>query len=122
MHTRKINPILLERARQMRHESAPAESILWSALRDPQLEGFKFRRQFAIDRYLVDFYCPAAKIAVELDGDLHSERIAYDVRRSNRLTELGLTVIRSENSDVFDNTESVLESILEHCLRMCPSS
>jgi very-short-patch-repair endonuclease len=106
----------------MRHESAPAESILWAALRDRQLEGFKFRRQFAIDRYVVDFYCAAANLAVELDGDSHSARIDYDLQRTERLTDLGLTVIRFENSDVFDNTESVLESILENCLKNCASS
>jgi very-short-patch-repair endonuclease len=106
----------------MRHESAPAESILWSALRNRQLQGFKFRRQFPVDHYVVDFCCPQANLANELDGDSHSERIDYDLKRTERLSELGLTVIRFLNTDVFDNTENVLESILEQCLKSGPPS
>jgi very-short-patch-repair endonuclease len=101
----------------MRKESAPAEAILWAVLRNRQLEGFKFRRQFSVLRYVVDFCCLEAKLVVELDGDSHSERIGYDLNRTDELRRAGLEVLRFENPDVFDHTDLVLEKILEHCLR-----
>jgi very-short-patch-repair endonuclease len=116
MRPRRVNPLLLERARAMRHESAPAEEILWAAIRNRQLEGFKFRRQFAILQYVVDFYCAEAKLVVELDGDSHSEQIGYDAKRTEELGKTGLEVLRFENPDVFDHTELVLEKILDYCL------
>ncbi|MGD1276613.1 MAG: DUF559 domain-containing protein [Tepidisphaeraceae bacterium] len=84
-------------------------------------EAFKFRRQQAMNGYIVDFYCAAAKLAVELDGDSHSDRAAYDRLRTQKLNQCGLKLIRFENSDVFDHLDSVLESILECCLEKNPS-
>jgi very-short-patch-repair endonuclease len=117
----KIDPILLKRAREMRKEGAPAEIILWTFLRDRQLQGYKFRRQFSADSYILDFYCPAAKLAIELDGDSHSKRIDYDAARTKRLNELGMEIVRYDNTDIFENLDSVLNSILDHCIERCPS-
>ncbi len=117
MRPSRVDPILLKRARQMRKECAPAEEILWSALRNRQLQGFKFRRQFAILHYVVDFYCPEANLAVELDGDSHSQRIGYDLKRTEDLRKTGLEVLGFENPDVFDHLDSVLDAILQSCLK-----
>jgi very-short-patch-repair endonuclease len=111
----KVKPDLLQRAKQLRDDSAPAEQILWARLRDRQLQGIKFRRQVPIDRFIVDFYCAAATLIIELDGDSHSEREAYDAQRTLALQQIGFTVIRFENSDVFDHLDSVLDSVLKHC-------
>jgi very-short-patch-repair endonuclease len=116
MRPHRVKPLLLQRAKELRANAAPAEETLWNMLRSRQLEGFKFRRQFPLDRFVVDFYCPAAKLAIELDGDSHSDRVSCDAQRTRRLEELGFVVIRFENPDVFDHLDVVLESILEHCI------
>jgi very-short-patch-repair endonuclease len=75
-------PILLQAARELRHPQTPAEQKLWSRLRNRQLNGFKFRRQHPIDRFIIDFYCDEAKLCIEVDGDSHAEQIEYDQART----------------------------------------
>ena len=111
----KIDPRLLAYARSMRHEPAPAEQKLWRCLRNRQLNGFKFRRQVAFGTYIADFYCAECGLIVELDGDSHSEREAYDERRTADLETQGLAVVRFVNTDAFDHLDSVLEAILTEC-------
>ena len=111
----KVDPRLLDFARAMRHEPAPAEQKLWRCLRARQLSGFKFRRQVAFGHYVADFYCAECGLIVELDGDSHSEREAYDANRTAELEQQGLDVIRFVNTDVFDHLDSVLEAILNAC-------
>jgi very-short-patch-repair endonuclease len=115
MRQHRVHPELLQRAKQLRSDSAPAEQILWARLRDRQVDGIKFRRQIPINRFIVDFYCAAARLIIELDGDSHSDREAYDAQRTVALQQLGFTVIRFDNSDVFDHLDTLLNSILEHC-------
>jgi very-short-patch-repair endonuclease len=111
----KVDPKLLDFARVMRHEPAPAEQKLWRCLRDRQLNGFKFRRQVAVGTYIADFYCAACRLVVELDGDSHSDRKQYDEKRTAELEHEGLAVLRFVNTDVFDHLDSVLEAILREC-------
>jgi very-short-patch-repair endonuclease len=115
MRSNCINPVLLQRAKDLRRDSAPAEFILWNMLRDRQLNGFKFKRQVPIEPFIADFYCAAAKLVVELDGDSHSERVVYDEQRTRILADAGLMVIRFENTNIFEHLDSVLESILTLC-------
>jgi very-short-patch-repair endonuclease len=112
--------VLLERARAMRHEAAPAEQKLWQCLRNRQLCGYKFRRQQPLPPFVADFFCAEATLVVELDGESHGERQAYDARRTKRLTRDGLRVIRFENDDVFRFLDAVLEEILRECERLAP--
>jgi very-short-patch-repair endonuclease len=84
----RIYPPLLARAREMRHPQTPAESRLWSRLRNAQLGGFKFRRQHPIDRFIADFYCAACRLVIEIDGDSHAAQAEYDVARTAWLNEL----------------------------------
>jgi very-short-patch-repair endonuclease len=113
----RVDPRLLEFARELRRDSAPAEQRLWSCLRTRRLNGFKFRRQFAVDRYVADFYCAECKLIVELDGDSHFEPGSElkDAKRTENLEAQGYTVNRFTNVDVFENLEGVLESLLETC-------
>jgi very-short-patch-repair endonuclease len=111
----RVDPVLLQRAREMRHEPAPAEQKLWWCLRDRRLNGFKFRRQYAVGGYVADYYCAECSLIVELDGDSHDGRTKYDERRTEDLTEKGLHVIRFVNTDVFENLVGVLEAILSEC-------
>src|SRR5207248_2238440 len=112
-----VPALLLERARAMRHESAPAAEKLWWCLRNRRLGGYKFRRQQPLVPYVADFFCAQAK----LDGESHGERREYDERRTKRLTRNGLRVIRFENDDVFRFLDAVLLEILRECQRFSPS-
>jgi very-short-patch-repair endonuclease len=106
---------LLQRARAMRHEPAPAEVKMWQCLRNRQLGEYKFRRQTPLPPYIADFYCAELELVVELDGDSHAEREHYDARRTQRLIRDGLHVIRFLNVDVQSHLDSVLEEILCEC-------
>jgi very-short-patch-repair endonuclease len=118
----RVAPKLLAFAREMRHQSAPAENILWQCLRGRQLNGFKFRRQHAIGGYILDFFCAECGLVIELDGDSHSDRVTHDEVRTQILEGRGLKVIRFENPEVFDHLDGVLERILEECERASPVS
>ena len=112
IHNRKD---LKELRKELRNNPTKAESFLWRALKKSQLEGRKFRRQQSIENYIVDFYCPKEKLIVELDGKVHENAINnnYDFKRTERLEELGLKVIRFSNEEVFENLSLVLEAIKE---------
>ena len=99
--------------RQLRNNLTPAEATLWRYLKNKQLDGRRFRRQFSIDKYVLDFYCPVEKLAVELDGEHHysEEGLAYDSARDQFLYHLGIRIIRFENEEVFEDIEGVLKRI-----------
>lgn len=79
-----------QRARELRQELTPAERKLWAALRNKKLNGLKFRRQHPIDRFIVDFYCAAHKLVVEVDGDIHDTQPERDAERSALLEQQGI--------------------------------
>ena len=99
----------------MRHDPAPAEQKLWRCLRNRRLTGFKFRRQFAVDRYIADFCCAECKLIVEVDGDSHSDQEQYDADRTKNLEAKGYFVFRCTNADVFENLDGTLETLLRAC-------
>jgi very-short-patch-repair endonuclease len=106
----KLKPL----ARQMRHEPTDAEDRLWQALRRKSLDGWKFRRQHTIERFIVDFYCPKAHLVIEVDGEIHQYTVAEDAARTELLETLGMRVLRFSNSDVLNGFEGVLKSIREN--------
>ena len=93
-----------------------AESFLWQRIRRKQLKGRQFYRQKNIGDYIVDFYCPSAKVIVELNGGQHykEEGARRDQIRDNYLEILGFTVLRFSDREVFKNIDGVLERIFEH--------
>lgn len=99
--------------KDLRNNLTPAEAVLWTYLQKKQLDGRKFRRQHSIGNYIVDFYCPVEKLAVELDGSGHftPEGERYDMERDTYISKLGIKMLRYENRDVFNNVEAVLEDI-----------
>ena len=111
VHNRRA---LKERRRQLRNQSTPAEAVLWRYLRGCQLEGRKFRRQHSVGPYVVDFYCPEERLAVELDGAVHDDpaRRAYDALRQDYLHGQGIRVVRFENRRVFDDPNAVLRGVI----------
>lgn len=113
----RINPIILQRARELRQPQTPAEEKLWYWLRDSQLDGLKFRRQHPIGRFIVDFYCAQEKLVIEIDGDSHSSpvQMEYDQARTDWLEEQGCRVMRFNNDNVRDNVGAVVEAIAGKC-------
>jgi very-short-patch-repair endonuclease len=107
-------PILKSRRKELRNNATPAEQLLWSILQHSNL-GYKFRRQHSVGPYILDFYCPSERLAVELDGDSHftDDAIVYDSERTAYLNGLGVRVVRFLNTDVYDNLQVVCERILE---------
>ncbi len=108
----RIRPPLLKRAREMRHEQTPEEATLWRALRNRGLQ-HKFRRQYPIEKYIVDFYCAESKVCVEVDGGGHFEKAQeeYDAYRTVCLESLGYKVMRFTNEDVRFRIHAVVEEI-----------
>lgn len=98
----------VHRARQLRHRATEAEKALWRALRSRQLAGIKFRRQFPIGRYVVDFVALEAHLIIEVDGGQHA---GESPERSRHLEALGFHVIRFWNNDVLSNRDGVLAEI-----------
>ncbi len=110
-----LDPQLLERARKLRQEQTDAEALLWMLLRNRRLGGFKFRRQHPIDRYILDFSCEEARLAVEVDGGQHNtdEGRRRDAARTEFLAHRGIRVNRYWNHELLGDTETVLEAIYQ---------
>ena len=102
-----------ERAKRLRRQQTPAEIRLWRHLRGKQIHGLKCRRQHPIGRFIVDFYCAAHKLVIELDGDSHADQEAYDRARTEWLEERGYRVIRFTNRQVCNELPAVLEAIVK---------
>jgi len=102
---------MIELARELRKRLTPAEKLVWDRLRKRQLKGLKFRRQHPIGPYIVDFYCAALRLVVEIDGGYHQERGEEDAERSAYLRDEGYHVVRFDNRDVLENLEGVMKRI-----------
>lgn len=98
-------------ARHLRQNQTDAEKCLWRYLRNRQMHGHKFRRQYPIGEYIVDLVCLEKMVVIELDGGQHLEQAEQDMERTEYLGLLGYEVYRYWNNDVLVNTESVLNHI-----------
>jgi very-short-patch-repair endonuclease len=105
--------LLKEKRKDLRNNSTLSEKILWSKLKKGNPFNLKFRRQYSIGNYIVDFYCTELKLAIEIDGDSHFQEGSEkkDLKRTNFLIEQGIELIRFTNNDVKDNWQSVLNEI-----------
>ena len=110
-------------ARELRKNMTDAELHLWNRVRRKQLNGYQFYRQKNIGNYIVDFYCPAAKLIIELDGSQHytEEGKEKDGIRDSYLAGLGFKVIRFTDREVFENTTGVLQRIFEYLQQIPPA-
>ncbi len=104
--------------RNLRKQEIGAEKVLWSNLRNKQ-QKFKFRRQHGIGKYIVDFYCPKLKLAIEIDGATHStnKEIKKDLEREKFINKFGIIIKRYYNSDVYENLDAVMSNIYESCIK-----
>ncbi|MDP2917909.1 MAG: endonuclease domain-containing protein [bacterium] len=100
--------------RKLRHEMPKAEMVLWSQLRAKKIKNCKFRRQYGIGKFVVDFYAPRHKLAIELDGDSHfesEESEKYDKMRQKFIESFGIKILRFTNNDIYESLEHVVEII-----------
>ena len=98
---------------ETRNHATPCERILWQHLRRKQMNGYKFRRNFQIQRYIVDFYCPSARLAIEVDGLIHThpENKEYDIKRDEIIKALNIKIIRFTNKQILNGLDDVLRKI-----------
>jgi len=102
-------------AYQMRNQLTASEKCLWEALRKRQLNGLKFRKQHAVGRFILDFYCPEHKLVVEIDGASHETRHEYDAERTEILNVYGYRVLRFTNKEIAQDLPAVLSKIIQAC-------
>jgi very-short-patch-repair endonuclease len=116
-------PEMTDRARQLRHNLTDVERKLWYRLRRDQLNGLNFRRQHPVGPYVLDFYCPALRLAIELDGGQHNidRQRRKDDRRTRWLGANGIKLVRFWNNDVTGNLQGVLEEIARVASELTPS-
>ena len=109
-------PHLTQKRKFLRNNSTKAEIRLWQYVKNKQIEGRKFRRQYSIGNIIIDFFCPAENLAIELDGETHFNPVTEqkDHKRDLLLEKLGIKVLRFENDMVFKNPEIIVNAILDH--------
>jgi len=107
------DPTLKKRRRELRRNQTEAEKMVWAHLRNKQFYGMKFFRQYSIGPYILDFYCPTVKLAIELDGGQHNqpENKGYDLARSEFMKAQSIDVIRFWNDEVLLNMEGLLSEL-----------
>jgi very-short-patch-repair endonuclease len=101
----------VQRAREFRRAMTVAESALWKLLQANRFHGLRFRRQQIIDGFIVDFYCHAAGLVIEIDGTVHQDQAGYDAERDRILSARGLRTLRFANDDVLHNRSSVIAQL-----------
>lgn len=107
-----MNDILKTRARTLRKTATKAENKLWQLLRNRYLYRYKFKRQYVVSPYIVDFICLSKKLIIELDGGQHMDAQQYDEKRTQFLATKGYKVIRFWNHDVLARAESVIATVI----------
>jgi very-short-patch-repair endonuclease len=102
-----------EKRRRLRNDMPSAENVVWSRLRRKLVCGNKFRRQYSVGPFVIDFYCPSLKLAVEIDGESHYAIGAndHDEQRQAFIESFGISFLRFTNRDVYDNLTGVMETI-----------
>ncbi len=109
-----------EKRRTLRKNQTYAEKILWKNLRNRQLLGIKFRRQYSVDHFVIDFYAPELKLAIESDGSIHEleDQKEYDKARQEYLENFGITFIRITNKELLGNPNKAFERIEDKIKRL----
>ena len=110
------NPEMKGYRRELRANGTPAERALWNWLKGKQVKGLQFRRQFSVGCHILDFYCPALKLAIELDGDYHYHMVMPDQdgkRDQELLLKHGIKTLRFENNTVFEHPNVIIDAILQ---------
>ena len=106
--------------KSLRNNATIPEAILWRRLKGKQVNGLKFRRQFGVGPYILDFYCPEIRLSIELDGEVHNNYSVeeHDNIRTRFLNENNIREFRFKNDVVYHNIESIVEEIIQYQQRM----
>jgi len=109
-------PCLKSIRKKLRQQDIPAEKVLWNKIRNKQLK-YKFRRQYSVGRYVLDFYCPKVKLGIEVDGATHGNKIEIkkDIEKENFINRFGVKIIRFINFDIYHEIDGVLTEINSQC-------
>ncbi|HEU5281833.1 MAG TPA: DUF559 domain-containing protein [Gammaproteobacteria bacterium] len=110
--SKPINEILLARAKSMRRNAVLAEKVMWEVLHNRKCHRYKFRRQYVIGHYIADFVCLAKKFIIEVDGESHQARKAYDARRTQYLNSLGYRVFRITNAKLLGSGDELEQELI----------
>ena len=111
----RVNRVKAQRAKELRRQMTAGEKLLWERLRANRLLGLHFRRQQVIGGFIVDFYCHAAALVIEVDGGIHQRQIAYDEERDRVLSARGLRVLRFSDGAIRKDLPNVLAIIAAAC-------
>jgi very-short-patch-repair endonuclease len=107
----RAKPVTLETATLLRKMMTYSENLLWGKLKGKQIMGLRFRRQHPIDIFIADFYCHAARLVIEIDGEIHADKSEYDDGREAEMEKFNIKIIRFTNDEVNSDVESVLKKI-----------
>ena len=104
-----------ERRQMLRRNMTEAERVLWSKLRGKQIDALRFRRQYSVGAFVLDFYCPKIRLDIEVDGESHDRPTVreYDRAREEQIKSLGITILRFTNEEVKSKLDSVVQRIKE---------
>ena len=105
------SPLMVDRRRQLRAQSSKPEDILWNQIKNNKL-GFKFRRQYSIQSYVLDFFCPEKRINIEIDGRQHAKSLEYDQYRDRYMNALDIIVLRFPAQRIFHDLDTVIKEIM----------
>jgi very-short-patch-repair endonuclease len=111
-----------EKAHELRKNMTKAEKKIWDELKNRNLFKVRFRRQHPVDIFVVDFYCHELKLAIEIDGGIHLEKKVseYDEGRTHDIEKFGIKILRFTNDQVFNDTDGVINKILEVISSLAP--
>jgi very-short-patch-repair endonuclease len=102
---------VIELARAQRIKLTESEQIMWSKLYNKQVNGYRFRCQHPVHRYILDFYCHKAMLAIEIDGDVHKSRKEYDAYRDRFMESVGIRTLRFSANEVFCDIDTIINQI-----------
>lgn len=102
-----------DRRRELRSNITPCEKLMWIFLRSRNTKGQKFRRQYSVDSYVIDFYCPSLKLAIEIDGEIHEkeDQKKYDAERQKHIEQFGIRFLRIKNEEVINDMDKVMKNV-----------
>ena len=102
-----------EKRRKLRQNQTNAEELVWRYLRNRQMLDYKFKRQYSVDHFVIDFYCPELKLAIEVDGESHNnpEQSVYDIKRQKYLENFNIKFVRIKDEDIFGNPNQAFMKI-----------
>ena len=107
-----------EKRQYLRSHAPEAEKLLWNKIRRRQVADTKFRRQYGVDRFVLDFYCPELKLAIEVDGPTHKDQEEYDDIRQQFVESLGIQFLRFTNQNIYQDLEGVVNAIRKEIMRL----